>query len=74
MSPEAEIADLKTRMALLEQRENATAKTNEKLKEEVGELKALLQRGRGAVYVLGTLGVIIGMALGWFEKIAGLLK
>ncbi|MDF1720502.1 MAG: hypothetical protein P1U65_07505 [Minwuia sp.] len=71
---DTELADLKTRLALVEQREAALERKNEKLEAKVSEVMAVLQRGRGAVYVLGGLGVVIGMALGWFEKIVGLLK
>ena len=71
---DAELAVMNTRMDGFEEKLKTRDRKIDELEKEVDELNAVMQRGRGAVYVLGALGVFIGMALGWFEEIAGLFK
>lgn len=71
---DAATSDLLTRVAVLEEKEKALERKNERLEAKVSELNAVLQRGRGAVYVLGVLGTIVGLALGWADKVRGLFS
>lgn len=59
---EADIAVLKNDNADLKQRLGSVEK-------ELAEQRGLLNRGRGAVWVLMALGAAVGIGLGWLEKL-----
>lgn len=58
---------METRMAHLE-------KQNDELRADIKELKALMNRGRGAVWVLGTLGAVAAFMLTMSDKLVGLFS
>lgn len=64
---DAELAVLNTRLAALERK-------LDRIEDDVRETRAIFNRGRGAIWVLGVLGVLVGLALGWAEKIQKLLS
>lgn len=64
---EADLAVLNTRLAALERK-------LDRIEDDVRETRAIFNRGRGAIWVLGVLGVLVGLGLGWAEKIQKLLS
>jgi len=58
---------MEARMAHLE-------KQNEELRADIKELKALMHRGRGAVWVLGALGAVAAFMLTMSDKLVRLLS
>ena len=61
-------------MARLEVRLSALEHKLDRIEDDIRETRAIFNRGRGAVWVLGVLGVLVGLALGWAERIQKLLS
>jgi hypothetical protein len=61
-------------LARLDIRLNALERKLDRIEDDIRETRAIFNRGRGAVWVLGVLGVLVGMALGWAEKLQRLLS
>lgn len=61
---DVDIAVLNTRLAALE-------KKLDRIEGDIRETRAIFNRGRGAMWVLATLGAIVGIGLGWADKIHG---
>jgi|GEM_PF-3111215 len=61
-------------LARLDVRLNALERKLDRIEDDIRETRAIFNRGRGAVWVLGALGVLVGLGLGWAEKIQRLMS
>ena len=75
MSPERDdniydrVARLSELLAVAAEREKHLADEIEVIKEQVNELNSVLAKGRGALLVLVTLGSLLGLIIGVWDKI-----
>ncbi|MDF1735421.1 MAG: hypothetical protein P1U37_09070 [Minwuia sp.] len=67
MMNDVELARLDVRLSALERK-------LDRIEDDIRETRAIFNRGRGAVWVLGVLGVLVGLGLGWAEKIQKLVS
>ncbi len=67
MTDQAAWGRMEARMAHLE-------KQNDELRADIKELKALMNRGRGAVWVLGALGAVAAAMLTMSDKLVKLIS